>query len=229
VEIRQEESDSSLHFRHNNEIVWIFVIKTMTTAFAQGHVLQAFEEHCTADNVPLVSLTADLVPSLLRDWVDINSLGAFDSACCSYDLRPQYASIVRSESFVHDTMYSGYDEDNQVAHVELLTKRGVRTRTRLFRYPIPPVLLLNLRGTAPPASQCIITRLTRPVSTIRSCCTVDNVLVETVALRRPASQRPLLEFRSFMLAVLRTSSSQRTFMNIHSTEEHSFNFIKSKR
>jgi hypothetical protein len=118
-----------------------------------------FNENCGAtsckrvkDTAPLTmfhffSLTGDLVASLLRDWVDMNSLGAFDSACCSYDLRPQYASIVCSESFVHDTMYSGYDVDNQVAHVEWLTKRGVRTRTWLFRYPIPPVLLLNLVAT----------------------------------------------------------------------------------
>jgi hypothetical protein len=88
----------------------------------------------------LFRLPTELVVLLLRDWIDMAFLGRLDSAACSHEVRSQYADIVRSVSFVRESM----NEILSLQHWEWLAKRGIRTRTWDLTCDVPATLLLSL-------------------------------------------------------------------------------------
>jgi hypothetical protein len=88
----------------------------------------------------LFRLPTELVVLLLRDWIDMAFLGRLDSAACSHEVRSLYADIVRSVSFVRESM----NEVLSLQHWEWLAKRGIRTRTWDLTCDVPAALLLNL-------------------------------------------------------------------------------------
>jgi hypothetical protein len=69
--------------------------------------------------VHLFDLPVDLVVPILRDWIDIFSLGKLDSASCSHSERVQYSKITRSKLFVCEDVHSeDFNDETNILHMK---------------------------------------------------------------------------------------------------------------
>jgi hypothetical protein len=99
--------------------------------------------HSSEPMFHLFKLPTDLVALVLRDWIDMSSLGTLDSALCSAEVRPHYSNLIRADTFVRESMH------NKVSSLywAWLVKRGVRMREWELTSRITPALLLDLATT----------------------------------------------------------------------------------
>jgi hypothetical protein len=95
--------------------------------------------------VLLFDLPVDLVVPILRDWIDIFSLGKLDSASCSHSERVQYSKITRSKLFVCEDVHSeDFNDETNILHMKWFAKRGIRTFLWVINCDVAPAVVVNL-------------------------------------------------------------------------------------
>jgi hypothetical protein len=82
----------------------------------------------------LFRLPVNVCVAVLRDWVDMKSVGKLDSAACSRALRPLLMSMFTSSAFVRQAMFTSESKERATDHLQWLMKRAVKVREWNIRH-----------------------------------------------------------------------------------------------
>jgi hypothetical protein len=82
----------------------------------------------------LFRLPINVCAAVLKDWVDIKSVGKLDSAACSCALRPLLMSTFTSSAFVRQAMFTSESKERATNHLQWLMKRAVKVREWNIRH-----------------------------------------------------------------------------------------------
>jgi hypothetical protein len=100
---------------------------------SQEHARELSEKLAVAMAV-LFRLPVNVCVAVLRDWVDMKSVGKLDSAACSRALRPLLISMFTSSAFVRQAMFTSESKARATNHLQWLIKRAVKVREWNIRH-----------------------------------------------------------------------------------------------